>query len=121
MRRLLFFRTPWTALALGATFPIRSTGTTRTTGTTTTRRSSRSEFFLGEFAVTILVEFQQGRCGSLNFVGIQKAVMVLIEGLHQWGDHARPSARTFRTAGRLGAIFILGDGGESCASQCQCQ
>ncbi len=121
MRRLLFFRTPWTALALGATFPIRSTGTTRTTGTTTTRRSSRSEFFLGEFAVTILVEFQQGRCGILDFVGIQKAVMILIEGFHQWGDHPRPSARTFRTARRLGALLILGDGCESCASQCQCQ
>ena len=121
MRRLLFFRTSWTALALGATFPIRSTGTTRTTGTTTTRRSSRSEFFLGEFAVTILVEFQQGRCGILDFVGIQKAVMILIEGFHHWGDHPRASIRTARTAGRLGAIFILGDGCESCASQCQCQ
>ena len=127
MRRLLFFRTPWTALALGATFPIRSarsarsTGSTGTTRSTTTRRSSRSEFFLGEFAVTILVEFQQGHCGILDFVGIQKAVMILIEGFHQWGDHPRPSIRTARTAGRLGAIFILGDGGESCASQCQCQ
>ena len=127
MRRLLFFRTPWTPLALGATFTIRSarsartTGTTGTTGTTTTRRSSRSEFFLGEFAVTILVEFQQGRCGILDFVGIQKAVMILIEGFHQWGDHPRPSIRTARTAGRLGAIFVLGDGGESCASQRQCQ
>ena len=115
MRRLLFFRTPWTALALGATFPI---GSTRST---TARRASRSEFFLGEFAVTILVEFQQGRCGILDFVGIQKAVMILIEGFHQWGDHPRPSARTFRTARRLGALLILGDGCESCASQCQCQ
>ncbi len=118
MRRLLFFRTRRTPLALRATFPI---GSTRSTRSTTARRASRSEFFLGELAVTVLVELQESGRGSLNFVGIQNAVMVLIEGLHQWGDHARPSARTFRTAGRLGAIFILGDGGESCASQCQCQ
>lgn len=124
MRRLLFFRTPRTSLALGTTFPIgsaRSARTTRTTGSTTTRRSSRSEFFLGEFAITILIEFQQGRCGILDFVGIQKAVMILIEGFHQWGDRPRPSIRTARTAGRLGAIFVLGDGGEGCASQSQRQ
>ena len=85
MRRLLFFRTPWTALALGATFPIGSTGSTgsaRSAGPTTTRRSSRSEFFLSELAVTVLVEFQQGGRGILDFVGIQNAVMILIEGFH---------------------------------------
>jgi hypothetical protein len=79
---------------------------------------------LGEFAITVLVEFQQGRCGILDFVGIQKAVMILIEGFHQWGDHPRPSirtARTARTAGRPGALLVLGDGGEGCASQSQRQ
>ena len=130
MRRLLFFRTPRTSLALGTTFPIgsarsaRSARTTRSTRSTTTRRSSRSEFFLGEFAITILIEFQQGRCGILDFVGIQKAVMILIEGFHQWGDRPRPSirtARTARTAGRPGALLVLGDGGEGCASQSQRQ
>jgi hypothetical protein len=77
---------------------------------------------LGEFAITILIEFQQGRCGILDFVGIQKAVMILIEGFHQWGDRPRPSirtARTARTAGRLGALLVLGDGGEGCAGQRQ--
>jgi hypothetical protein len=82
---------------------------------------------LGEFAITILVEFQQGRCGILDFVGIQKAVMILIEGFHQWGDHPRPSIRTARTArtagtaGRPGALLVLGDGGEGCAGQRQSQ
>jgi hypothetical protein len=76
---------------------------------------------LGEFAITILIEFQQGRCGILDFVGIQKAVMILIEGLHQWGDRPRPSIRTARTAGRLGALLVLGDGGEGCAGQRQSQ
>jgi hypothetical protein len=47
--------------------------------------------------------------------------MILIEGFHQWGNHPRPSIRTARTAGRLGAIFVLGDGGEGCASQSQRQ
>jgi hypothetical protein len=76
---------------------------------------------LGEFAITILIEFQQGRCGILDFVGIQNAVMILIEGFHQWGDRPRPSIRTARTAGRLGALLVLGDGGEGCASQSQRQ
>jgi hypothetical protein len=76
---------------------------------------------LSELAVTVLVEFQQGGRGILDFVGIQNAVMILIEGFHQWGDHPRPSIRTARTAGRLGAIFVLGDGGEGCASQSQRQ
>ena len=127
MRRLLFFRTPWTALALGTSLSIRTTrttrttGSTRTTGTATTRRASRSEFFLSELAVTVLVEFQQGGRGILDFVGIQNAVMILIEGFHQWGDHPRPSIRTARTAGRPGALLVLGDGGEGCASQSQRQ
>jgi hypothetical protein len=82
---------------------------------------------LSELAVTVLVEFQQGGRGILDFVGIQNAVMILIEGFHQWGDHPRPSirtartARTTRTAGRPGALLVLGDGGEGCASQSQRQ
>lgn len=79
VRRLLFFRTPWTALALGTSLSIWTTGTT---GSTTTRRASRSKFFLSELAVTVLVEFQQGGRGILDFVGIQNAVMIFIEGLH---------------------------------------
>jgi len=130
VRRLLFFRAPWTALALGTSLSIRTTRTTgsarsaRSARSTTTCRSSRSEFFLRELAVTVFVELQQGGRGILYFVGIQNAVMILIEGLHQWGDRPRPSirtARTARTAGRPGALLVLGDGGEGCASQSQRQ
>jgi hypothetical protein len=120
-------RTRRPSFATGATFTILTVRTARATGATGAARTaaawrtSRAQFLLGEFAVPILVELQQGGRGVLDLARIESAVMIGVEGFHQWGDRPRPSIRTARTAGRLGAIFVLGDGGEGCASQSQRQ
>ena len=132
-------RTRRPSFATGATFTILTVRTARATGATGAARTaaawrtSRAQFFLGEFAVAILVELQQGDRGVLDFVRIESAVTIGVESFHQWGGHARtPATGAAGTAigttagsavgatGRLRTPVILSDGGEGCAGQGQC-
>ena len=135
-------RTRRPSFASGATFTIltvrtvrtaRATGATGATGATRTAaawRTGRAQFLLGEFAVPILVELQQGDRGVLDLARIESAVMIGVQGFHQWGCHARTPVTgaagtavgtTVGTTGRLRTPVILSDGGEGCAGQGQCQ
>lgn len=118
-------RTRRPSFATGATFTILTLRTARATGATAAAwRTGRAQFFLGEFAVPILVELQQGDRGVLDLARIESAVMIGIQGFHQWGCHARTPVTgaawtavgtTVGTTGRLRTPVILSDGGEGCA------
>ena len=123
-----------TARATGATGATGAARTARTARTAAAWRPGRAQFLLGEFAVPILVELQQGGRGVLDLARIESAVMIGVEGFHQWGCHARTPVTgaagtavgttvgtTVGTIRRLRTPVILSDGGEGCAGQGQCQ
>ena len=101
----------------------------RTSGTPGTARAPRTEFVLRQLAVAVLVELLEGLAGLGDFVGVEDAVVVEVEGLKD-GRHAAPSAgsagsaratiRTARSAGTTGGtsagpagtgrVAVLGEG-----------
>lgn len=81
-------------------------------------------FITGQFTIAVFIERLQGRTGVSDFIGINHAVIVRIEGFDECGLHpgstAHAVARTVLTAGaaRPGIILagraarILGKSGE---------
>jgi hypothetical protein len=68
------------------------------TGTAHASRTLRTIFVRGNFSVTVLVEFLQRLRGLGQFVGVDRAVLVRVEGFNDGLNDARPHPGSTGTA-----------------------